>query len=585
VSAFGNLKILCKPAPYMPAAARLRLFRESRIVSGAVMLGLFPLLAFASHESAAVIGALVLAALLPAVVAIECRRPALIDRAAAFHVLITAAVATGASMRGLPAVAALLLLTLAAIEALIVARGSGRLRSLAAFAAGTAGILTAAGLSDPAAHAPGVGMAGSLTVAVLAVAGAGVLIHGLARMLRHEIANARHDRLLSSEIEAVVSETVLALDKSGVVSRVSVNAPRVLGLPQSALLGRGLVDLALVADRPVLLTACADALDFVAPRKTRFRLRANLDDTRPCYRWAELSLQASAIPGVIIGSLRDVSADVAEEERANASAAEAEAAKAARSAFLATVSHELRTPLNAIIGFSDILANPATTPVDADRTRDYARMVNAAGQDLMRMVSAMLDLTRMQAGIYDFRKEERDVASLVDAVLEAFRQEPEGRREAFAFRAETRMMTAEVDPKALRSALFELFSNAAKFGRGRGVDVSVVDGGPGVAIVVRDRGVGILEEQLKLLGRHFARLDEGLGRETSGIGLGLALVHGIMRLHGGRVSIASRPDEGTAVTLHLGSAEVQEPSNVLTIDTKRSAGRESKPSQKERRRA
>jgi two-component system, cell cycle sensor histidine kinase DivJ len=565
VKASVHLDVFWSHPACLPAGDRLRLFKEARIAAAAVILCLFPALALASGEAPAVIASLLLAGLLPAVVALDVRRPARLDRAAALYVVITAAVLTGGVLRGLPAAAAALLVCLAAIESFAISRQRGRMLSALAALAGLAA-LSAASIAVHARAAPAAesGAAG-LAAALLALVGAAVLIRGLAALARRQTQGASRDKALSGHIETVMSETVLAIDRSGGVVHVSVNAPRILGLDADELRGRGLQELTLVADRPALLTAIADSATVSARRKVRFRLRRNTRDRLPDYRWAELAIEPSAPGRLTIAALRDVSADVVEEEHARTSAMEADAAKRARAAFLSTVSHELRTPLNAVIGFSEILSNPTTMPADEARVREYAAIVKGAGQDLLRMVSAMIDITRIDSGVYDFEAEDADVIALVESAVEAFRQEPEARGEAIAIRCGADALQANVDAKALRSILFQLLSNAAKYGGGKGVEVEVSGSPHGVAIRVADKGPGIAADKLALLERNFACLDEGLSRERGGIGLGLALARGLTALHGGKITIDSRPGRGTAVTLHLGGAEPSSASNVRVL--------------------
>jgi hypothetical protein len=108
------LDILVRPAANLAAADRLRLFRQGRIAAAFVMVCLFPLLAFVSGEPPAVTASLLLATMLSAVVALNMSRPAELDRAAVFHVVITATVLAGGVLRGLPPSSAIMMVSLAA---------------------------------------------------------------------------------------------------------------------------------------------------------------------------------------------------------------------------------------------------------------------------------------------------------------------------------------------------------------------------------------------------------------------------------------------------------------------------------------
>jgi two-component system, cell cycle sensor histidine kinase DivJ len=536
----------------MTALARMRLFRESRLVSAAVMLSAFPVMAAASGESPALIASLLLLGVLPAVAALDMNRPARIDRAVLLSLVIIAVVLAGGVLRGFPGIPALLVMAVAGVEAFIV--GSRRLRRslvmtlVAAFAA--------LGLAMLHTEAVSAASDGFLTMAVIVFSVAvtiGMLTRGMLGGIADERNTIRGQQLQRSDLEAAASEVIVAVNSSGSVLRASGNAIRILGLSSEALMGRGLAELILVADRPAFLSALSESVHGAKNCTIRVRMRSSAEASSPRYRWVAVSVsQSGTASETAIAAVRDIDAQVLEEQRLEAAAAEVEAAKSARAAFLATVNHELRTPLNAIIGFSDILANPKNLPVDSARTQEYAGLINGAGRDLLRMVCAMIDITRLDSGIYEFETETQDLNALVESAVETFRQEPEAQNARFAVKTPAEAVEADVDARAIHNVLLQLLSNAAKFGGAKSVvNVTVTADAQCVAITVEDRGPGISHEKLALLGRNFAKLDERLNREQGGIGLGLSLACGLMALHGGRIAMDSQLGKGTVVTLSL----------------------------------
>ncbi len=538
--------------------SRVRLFRRCRLMNAVAILAVFPPMAMLSGEPVAAIAALFLFGILPACIALDTRRPAGLDRAVLMSLIVSGALLVGGVLRGIPPISALALLSICLIEGFIVGNRPIRLK-----AAAITGIAATAMIAAPLLHPQMAsdGLSGlspwiTITIAVLTVANVVVLVSEMLHAVARERSVAREQRIQSREIETVVSETVVATNSSGAVLRVSDNAERVLGLPAEALKARGLSELVLVADRPLLLSALCDCAQGATARKLRLRLRTSASNQAPRYRWIEAHVFPSVIGSeTAMATLRDISDQVAEEERLLVAAAEAEAAKAARSAFLSTVNHELRTPLNAIIGFSDILANPATTPQNPERSREYAAIINGAGQDLLRMVTAMIDVTRLDTGIYEFDAESTSLLPLVESAVDAFRQDTEAKHDLplkVTLTTTDENMQATVDHRAIRSVLAELLSNAAKFGGTTGaiaVDLSSND--DTLLIKITDRGPGIPEAQLAALGQQFGRLDESLSREHGGIGLGLSLVRGLVGLHHGSVRFESRLGKGTTVIIAL----------------------------------
>jgi two-component system, cell cycle sensor histidine kinase DivJ len=537
--------------------ARLRLFRSCRFVSAAVILAVFPPMAMTSGEPFAAIAALFLFGALPAAIAMDLRRPGALDRAILMSLLASSMILLGGVLRGIPAISATALLWICVIEAFVVGSRSIRSRALVILAVATAMMMAAPFYQEKllidSIDASSMAWT-TITVAILIVINVTMLANGMLQGVARERHMSQEQRIQSREIESMVAETVLATNSSGAVLRVSDNAERVLGLPAEALKARGLTELVLVADRPQLLTALCDCARGGHDRSLRLRLRTSASSEAPRYRWIEVNISHSVTGGnIAMATLRDISHQVAEEERLAVVAAGAETARSARAAFLSTVNHELRTPLNAIIGFSDILANPGTIQPNADRAREYATIINGAGQDLLRLVTAMIDITRLDSGVYDFEAETTELGSVVEAAVDAFKHEPEGKDTTIKVTkmASAVLLDAPVDQRAFRAVLAQLLSNAAKFGGSAPVTVTLGADDEFVTVKVSDRGPGIPAEQLAALGRHFERLDESLSRDRNGIGLGLSLARGLMGLHNGRMAIESKPGKGTTVTLSL----------------------------------
>ncbi len=540
-----------------PGRDRLRLFHDGRLATAAIALVAFP--ALTVSEPWQITAALLLSGLLPAAIALDCRDPEGLERASGMALVASAAVLAGATLIGLPVALAFAFVAIQAFEAQVV---SGRLARSFAIAGCTLVALMAAGTAASAAAIQAMPAAVATVLAMLTI-NAGMLVRGLMVSQANQERRASADRMRAGEIEAVMAETIIAADQSGAVIRVSGNADRILGLPADALTGRGLTETVLVADRPELLTTLRACAHGGEPRKLRVRMRASLDGASPRYRSVEFSIIPGA-GGVALASLRDVS-DLAAAEEAHATlVSEGESASRARAAFLSTVNHELRTPLNAIIGFSDIIANPSTTPASPERLREYARLINGAGQDLLRIISAMIDITRLDSGVYDFEAEPIDLEAAVLASVDAFRQESEGASAEIEVAPATESRDVQIDRRAFRAVMHQILSNAVKFGGSNAIEVRTAIDEDWALVTITDHGPGLQPDKLAQIGRNFARADEGLTRAHGGVGLGLSLAGGLMALHGGDIRLESKPGEGTSVTLRLPRAHAV-PNNVRTL--------------------
>jgi two-component system, cell cycle sensor histidine kinase DivJ len=547
LEALTHLTKATREAAPLPAGARLVLFRRGRLAAAATALGLAAPLAIAAGSPAIAV-ALLLAGLLPAAVALDRRSADGLGRAAAAIPLILGAVLSAGILRGLPVEAALLLLAVSFAEAMLSA-GRRERTPVAATTVFALLLIAAAAVTPVIGNAAGQRLAAVAAVAIAAATGLSLCI-SLALHFR-ERGKARRSRFRKLWRGALAqSETTVVLDARGCVREAGRNARDRLGLAGGALLGRGLIDLTLVADRPLLLTACSGGA--CRPAAIRFRLKADAEAPEPRYRWAQLRLLSADASGLWLASLRDVSDAVAEDERLAEAAAALSRGVIARDAFLSTVNHEARTPLNAIVGFSELLANPATTPADPKRVREYAGLIHEAGHDLLRKISAMIDITRLEAGAYDFAPEPLDAGELARLAVEGFRLDRglDGRKIAVSRPAQPAM--AELDARAFGTALADLLANAHSHGQGAEVQVSVEAAAEGVSLTVRDRGPGFAAEKLRLA-------QDGIMGAGGGAGLGLTRARGIAALHGGTLRVDNAPGAGAVATLHFPAAGVDAP--------------------------
>jgi cell cycle sensor histidine kinase DivJ len=216
------------------------------------------------------------------------------------------------------------------------------------------------------------------------------------------------------------------------------------------------------------------------------------------------------------------------------------------------MSHELRTPLNAVIGFAEIIHGEMFGALGDARYRDYAGHIHDSGQHLLQVVNDILDMSKIEAGKYKIVKEPFVVKELIDLCCEVTRQEAEKKEIALIVDASPGLPELAADKRAVKQMLLNLISNAIKFTDSGGwVRVSAQIEGDSVAIAIADNGIGIAEADLKKLGNPFMQADNSYDRQHDGAGLGLSVVKGLARLHGGDLSLTSKLGEGTVATILL----------------------------------
>jgi signal transduction histidine kinase len=223
----------------------------------------------------------------------------------------------------------------------------------------------------------------------------------------------------------------------------------------------------------------------------------------------------------------------------------------AKSEFLSVVSHELRTPLTALQGFSELLL---VRDVPAEQARRYFGHIHRESQRLGRIVSDLLDLTRIESGRnLSLRREPLDLRELVGANLEMFAcQHPLHRFDCSVAPA---MLSLCADRDAVDRILKNLLSNAVKYSpRGGRVLVeimSAVDRTGMVELAVEDDGVGIPAEALPSIFDPYVRIAHPETATAPGLGLGLSLVRALAHAHGGLVEVESLPGKGSRFRVFL----------------------------------
>lgn len=218
-----------------------------------------------------------------------------------------------------------------------------------------------------------------------------------------------------------------------------------------------------------------------------------------------------------------------------------------QSDFVSKVSHELRTPLTSIRLFSETLAmrrgdTSAEEKCIAGLTRESAR--------LQELIDRLLDWGQMESGRRQYTMRETDVNAIVAEAVAAFEPIRERRNAELTVEVPAGLPSIDADRSAMSDALFNLLTNAYKYGgEPAKIRVHVEARDKKVRIAVSDNGQGIAPVEHKRIFQKFYRVDDRLSREREGSGLGLAIVRHVIKAHRGRIELTSEPGDGSTFTL------------------------------------
>ena len=269
--------------------------------------------------------------------------------------------------------------------------------------------------------------------------------------------------------------------------------------------------------------------------------------------WEFSSSLLGELPGkrhLGISMALDITERIKTQEAMQRAKETAEYASRAKSDFLANMSHELRTPLNAIIGFAEILRDELVGSINAEQ-RECVNDIHISGQHLLEMINDILDLSKIEAGKMALQLE---TFSIVEAV-----EEVNAIITALALKKDLdltlnydRNGMIEADRVKFKQIFYNLLSNAVKFtpeGGQVATEVEVTD--TELRAQVIDTGIGIAEEDQAKLFAPFTQIDTSKSRRYGGTGLGLALTHRLIELHGGEISVKSEEGKGSNFALKI----------------------------------
>jgi len=222
--------------------------------------------------------------------------------------------------------------------------------------------------------------------------------------------------------------------------------------------------------------------------------------------------------------------------------------------FVATMSHELRTPLNVIMGYSDLLLEGEFGAL-AHAQLDILRRIDASAQQLLELINATLDLSRLDAGKFPLERTEVPLADVIQALDAETRELQQKPGLAVTWHVAARLPPLHTDPLKLKVVLKNLVTNAIKFTDHGSVSVRAARRAGGVEIAVADTGIGIPREVQALIFEPFRQAESAMTRRYGGVGLGLYIARRLVDLLGGTITVESASGAGATFRVWLPAAQ------------------------------
>ncbi len=233
--------------------------------------------------------------------------------------------------------------------------------------------------------------------------------------------------------------------------------------------------------------------------------------------------------------------------------------------FFSNISHELKTPINVILSAVQLLICQSEEPADNfnEKLSLLLNVVKQNGYRLIRLVNNLLDISKYDSGYMKLEIHNYNIVNIVEEITLSVAEYIESKGVTLLFDTDTEERIMAVDADKIERIMLNLLSNAVKFTNdGDEITVTIKDNEDYVSVCVKDTGIGIPEDKLKMIFDRFAQIDKTLIRNKEGSGIGLSLVKTLINMHGGNISVNSVVGVGSEFVMELPVRLVEEAEQV-----------------------
>lgn len=222
----------------------------------------------------------------------------------------------------------------------------------------------------------------------------------------------------------------------------------------------------------------------------------------------------------------------------------------AKDEFIALASHQLRTPATAVKQYVSLLINEVAGPVTDDQLR-YLQIAFNSNERQLRIINDLLKTAQIDSSLYVLDKEKYDMADVIRFAIEELETTLELKKQKVVMKG-LKSAKLQIDVVEMRLVLVNLLENASKYSYpGTEIVITMQKQGKKLEVSISDKGVGIHESDTARIFDKFSRVDNELSDTVSGTGLGLYWVKRIVKLHGGSISVSSKPGKGSTFSMRI----------------------------------
>lgn len=222
-----------------------------------------------------------------------------------------------------------------------------------------------------------------------------------------------------------------------------------------------------------------------------------------------------------------------------------------KSEFLVNISHELRTPLNSILGFADLLYQEDLGKLTEDQ-RESIQIISESGNILLNLINDILDISKIEAGKVKLEISKFNLNEIINTVCALLKEKLNSKNQELNCEFSRNLTTVIADEQRIKQILLNLIGNAIKFTPRNGkVEITTRISGNNFLVEVSDTGIGISEENIKILFKKFSRLENSKIKAIEGTGIGLYFSKLLVNLHRGDIWVSSKVKKGSKFSFSI----------------------------------